>query len=562
MKSRMYTFNISLILILALTLLTGCGAPAAPAAPAATTAPAAPAAPAATTAPAAPAAPAATTAPAAPAAPAAPVAQTEEVVVLLAGEPATLDWQMHTDLNAHTVDRQIFDTLLRRDRNTLEVVPHLAESFTLVNDTTWEFKLRKGVKFHNGEDFNAAAAKFSIDRMLDPESKATGRANVKLIDHTDIIDDYTIQIVTSAPFPLLPKRLVSAETGTVPMIPPKYFEEKGADYFASHPVGTGPFKFVEWKKDEYVKLEANNDWFGGAPAIKTLFFKPVPEPATRVAALLSGQADIAAGIAPEDLDKINNSGVATVKTSPRANWVINIMVTNYVTPGPWTDVRVRQALNYAVDMDTIIATLLGGNAKRIGYSLEPDAFGFDPSIQWYGYDPEKAKQLLAEAGYADGFEMVLNAPNHRYINDVEIANAVANYWGKIGVKTEVKVWEQSVYVTKWRVKELQPAFITAWGGSGLLDGDLLTNAYHTESAISIFSNKELDGYLNEAAATMDEAKRKELYSKAQQLIFEEAPSVQSWQPSVFFGVSNNMDWDPWIGTTIFLAQPDYKAAKK
>ena len=491
-----------------------------------------------------------------------PAAPTGEVVVLLQGEPATLDWIMHADLNAHNVDRQIFDTLLRRDRKTLELKPHLAESYRLVNDTTWEFKLRKDVKFHNGEPFNAAAVKFSVERIVNPDTKAPGRANVKLIDHVDIIDDYTVNIVTSAPFPLLPVRMVSAESGCVAMMPPKYFAEKGADYFATHPVGTGPFKLVEWKKDEYIKLEANTEYFGGMPAFKTLTFKPVPEPATRVSALLAGQADIVAGITPEDVDKIEKSGVARVKESPMGNWVINIMVTNYKMDGPWQDKRVRQAMNYAVDMQTIVKTILQGRATVVGYSLEPQAFGFNPNIKWYPYDPEKAKKLLSEAGYPNGFSMVLHCPNRRYPNDIEIANAVAQYWGKVGIKTEVKVWEQSVYTTKWRNKELLPAFIVAWGGSGLLDGDLLTNAYHTDASLSIFSNKQLDDLLNQAIATNDQAKRKELYFKAQELIYDEAPSVQSWQPATLFGVSNKFDWEPWIGSTIFLVQEDYKAAKK
>jgi len=143
-----------------------------------------------------------------------------------------------------------------------------------------------------------------------------------------------------------------------------------------------------------------------------------------------------------------------------------------------------------------------------------------------------------------------------------MAQAVASYWDKVGVKTEVKVWEQSVYVTKWRVKELQPAFVVAWGAAGLLDGVLLTNAYHTEASLSIFSNKDLDDLLNKAAATMDPAKRKDLYWKAQELIYDEAPSVQSYQLQSLMGVSKRLDWEPWISYQLFFILEDYKAAVK
>jgi peptide/nickel transport system substrate-binding protein len=254
--------------------------------------------------------------------------------------------------------------------------------------------------------------------------------------------------------------------------------------------------------------------------------------------------------------------VAAVKPAPLGNWVLNLMVTNYVMKGPWTDKRVRQALNYAVDMQTVLKSLYAGGAKVVGYSLEPEAFGFNPNVKWYPYDPAKAKKLLADAGYPNGFSMTLHVPNHRYPNDVEMAQAVAAYWEKVGVKTEVKVWEQSLYVTKWRVKELEPAFVITWGGAGLLDGDLLTNAYHTDASLSIFSNKDLDDLLNKAAATMDPAKRKELYWKAQELIYDEAPSVQSFQLQVLMGVSQRLDWKPWISYELFFILEDYKAAVK
>ena len=387
-------------------------------------------------------------------------AQPKPVVVIQSGEAATLDWHMHCDKNAHEPDRQIFDTLLRRNPKTLQLEGNLAESWRTVNDTTWQFKLKRNVKFHNGEPFDAAAVKFSIERMLNPKQGAPGRTSIATIDHVDVVDPYTVNVVTKAPFPLLPVRMSPGHCGTVGIVPPKYLAQVGDAGFAVKPVGTGPFKFVEWVKDERLVLEANKDYHRGAPAIDRLIFRPVPELTTRVAALVSGQADLVSDIPPDQTGKIQSSGNAHVEISSLGGFVIMVKMTNYLMPGPWQDVRVRKAINYAIDMDTIIKTVLEGYGVVLGVPLEKEAFGFNPNIKWYGYDPERAKALLREAGYANGFEMTLHAPNRRYMNDIEVMQAMAQMLSKVGIKAKVEVWEQSVYTTKWRKRELLPAYMT------------------------------------------------------------------------------------------------------
>jgi len=173
-------------------------------------------------------------------------AQQKPVVVVQSGEAATLDWHMHCDKNAHEPDRQIFDTLLRRNLKTLQLEGNLAESWKLLNDTTWQFKLRRDVKFHNGEPFDAAAVKFSIERMLNPQQAAPGRTSIATIDHVEVVDPLTVNVVTKNPFPLLPVRMSPGHCGTVGIVPPKYVAQVGDAGFAVKPVGTGPYKFVEW----------------------------------------------------------------------------------------------------------------------------------------------------------------------------------------------------------------------------------------------------------------------------------------------------------------------------
>jgi peptide/nickel transport system substrate-binding protein len=479
-------------------------------------------------------------------------AQQRPVVVVQSGEAATLDWHMHCDKNAHEPDRQIFDTLLRRNLKTLQLEGNLAESWRLVNDTTWQFKLRRGLKFHNGESFDATAVKFSIERMLNPQQAAPGRTSIATIDRVEIIDPLTVNVITKAPFPLLPVRMSPGHCGTVGILPPKYVAQVGDAGFAVKPVGTGAYKFVEWVKDERLVLEANKDYHRGAPAIDRLVFRPIPELTTRVAALLSGQADLVSDVPPDQVPKVKASGIARTEVSTLGGFIIMIKITNYLMPGPWQDARVRKAINYAIDMDTIIKTVLEGHGQVLGVPLEKEAFGFNPNIKWYGYDPERAKVLLREAGHPNGFEMTLHVPNRRYMNDIEVVQAMAQMLAKVGIKAKVEVGEQSVYTQKWRRRELLPAYMTAWGGAGIFDGDLLVNSLHSKSALAIHKNEALDKILEEAQGSNDAEKRKALYWKAQEMIYEDAPIIKAYQQAHIFGISNRLDWTPWIDNMLFL----------
>src|SRR5256714_3499147 len=192
--------------------------------------------------------------------------QPKPVIVVQSGEAATLDWHMHCDKTAHEPDRQIFDTLLRRDLKTLKLEGSLAESWRLLNETTWQFKLRRGIKFHNGEPLDAAAVKYSIERMLNPKQGAPGRTSIATIDHVDVVDASTVNVVTSKPFPLLPVRMSPGHCGTVGIVPPKYIEQVGDAGFAVKPVGTGPYRLVRWGKDQGPVLQAKPDYQRRVPA--------------------------------------------------------------------------------------------------------------------------------------------------------------------------------------------------------------------------------------------------------------------------------------------------------
>ena len=224
-----------------------------------------------------------------------------QVVVAQGVDPTTLDPHWHEETPAYNVLLNIYDTLLFRDKN-LNIIPWLATSWKLVNPTTWEFKLRQGVKFHNGEEFDAEAVKYSLDRLRDPELKNRQAANFRLVTSVDVVDKFTVRITTSKPFPTLENQL--ALRGAI--VAPKHFKGKDKVFADRNPVGTGPYKFVRWAKDEQIVLEANPQWWGGAPKVKTLIFRPIPEHAVRVAALQAGEVDVAVNIPPHLVPIIDN----------------------------------------------------------------------------------------------------------------------------------------------------------------------------------------------------------------------------------------------------------------
>ncbi len=218
----------------------------------------------------------------------------KDTVVVAQGVDATsLDSMGYTDAPSINVRLNIYDTLLQRDVN-LKIEPLLAESYKLIDDLTWEFKLRKGVKFHNGEDFNAAVVKFNLERLADPKNKLPQTFLIGVLNRVDIVNDYTVRVITRNPFPTLDARLCLFGG----MIAPKFLQEKGPAYLATHPVGTGPYKFVKWVKDDEIVLEAFDHYWRGTPKIKRVVFKPIPEATTRVASLQTGETDIIVNVPP------------------------------------------------------------------------------------------------------------------------------------------------------------------------------------------------------------------------------------------------------------------------
>src|SRR6266568_6852336 len=372
---------------------------------------------------------------------AAPAAPAGKVVIAQGVDPTTLDIMNQQETPASVVGRHIFEMLMERDQN-LKLVPALAAELPkLVSPQVWEVKLRRGVKFHNGEDFTSESVKFSLERAKDSKMRAS--SNFRPIDRVEIVDPYTVRVHTSKPWPIFAVMMNAPQTA---MYPPKAYAGKESAEISKNPIGTGPYKFVRWSKDEEIVLEANPSYWRGAARIKSVVFRPIPDDAVRVAALQNGEGDVAVNIPPHLATIIANHPKLFLTTAPSVRTIQLMYYTHQYDaqhklvgpyPGPTADKRVRWAMNYAVDVDDIIKNVLDGKAQRVGLMLTDRHFGFDPAVKPLKQDLAKSKQLLAEAGFPGGLEITLNSPQGRYVRDKEVAEAIAGQLSKAGIRTTV-----------------------------------------------------------------------------------------------------------------------------
>src|SRR5215831_4868479 len=298
-------------------------------------------------------------------------AATPGTVIIAQGvDPTTLDPMNHQETPAANLAVNIFDTLLERDAD-LKIAPLLAESYKNVSPTVWEFKLRKGIAFHNGEPVDAEAVKFSLERLVDPKLKLRGASPFAPLSHVEVVDALTVRIHTKSPWPILDTMMSVSQPA---ILPPKYYREKDGAFVGKNPVGSGPYKFVRWVKDDRIELAANEQYWRGAPKVKKLVFRPIPDDAVRVAALQNGEIDIAVNIPPHLANVIGNHPKLFLSTAPSVRTIQLLYYTHQYDgqhklvgayAGPVADKRVRQAMTYAVDVDEIIKTVLDGKGIRV-----------------------------------------------------------------------------------------------------------------------------------------------------------------------------------------------------
>ncbi|WP_226526504.1 ABC transporter substrate-binding protein [Metabacillus niabensis] len=454
------------------------------------------------------------------------------------GDSTSLDPITTTEGETFKVTENIFETLLEYGEQDTTLHPGLAESWEVSDDAlTYTLKLRQGVKFHDGTDFNADAVVFNFNRWMsgnaDDFPYYTMFGGFKgeeghVIKEIKALDEYTVEFTLNRPQAPFLKNLAMSPFG---IASPTAVEEYGDD-FRKNPVGTGAFKFVEWKQNDRIVLEKNESyWMEGFPKLNQVIFRVIPENTARLNALTNGEIDL--------MDGVNNSDEATVTNNDQLQLIerpsMNVGYLGFTTNRPPFDNKlVRQALNHAIDKQGIIDAFYGGKAEAAKNPMPPSIEGYNNEIEDYPYDLEKAKELLAEAGYPDGFDMDLWAmPVARpYMPEgMKVAEVIQASFAEIGVKAEIQSVDWATYLEKAAKGEFD-AYMLGWTGDNgdpdnflytLLDKDSIgSNNY------SYYSNDELHDVLINAQKETEQDKRNELYKQAQEIIHEDAP----WVPLV------------------------------
>lgn len=476
-----------------------------------------------------------------------------ELVIVRPSDAVSLDANFETTAPGAWVFGNVIEPLITLNAD-MEIEPRLATSWDFVEPNRLRFELREGVTFHDGTPFNAEAVKFSWDRALfaDPPGRWASLAGP--ISAVEVVDEYTVDIVTEEPYGPLLLTSTMVYTGVVS---PAAVEEHGEDY-GRNPVGTGPFEFVEWRTNERIVLEANEDYWRGAPSLDRVVFRVVPEEGARMLALRTGEAHMVLNPAPADLPGLEADPDFDVAAATGLR--VFYLGFNLAVP-PADDVLVRQAIHHAIDVPLIVEAVLEGAATVPTSVISPGVLGYSDMglLEKYPHDPEQAQALLEEAGYSLGPDGVFQKDGEpltvtmlpasgRYLKDREVAEVVQEFLSRIGIRAELDIFEWSTTFTMMREAELDyPMFTFGWLTT-TADGDYtFYSNYHSEEVPPAswnrwqYSNPRVDELLEAARASVDTEEREALYDEVQQILAEDLPAIPIYNTIEAYAISSNVE---------------------
>jgi peptide/nickel transport system substrate-binding protein len=447
--------------------------------------------------------------------------------------PATLDPHLNNSGISFATYFQLFEGLTNITADGT-VEPALATSWKYVDETTLEVQVRRGVTFHNGEPFDASVVKWNIERIIDPRTRAIVKGRIPTVDHVDVVDPYRARIVLKAPAALLVKALA-----VVFMIPPRYFAAQGGTPgFVRHPVGTGPFRYVEGAPGDHIRFAANDRYWRGAPRLATVEYRNIPEDGARVAALQSGQVDMIQNLPVINVEQIRAAGFQIAEAYMSRMHVINFMIP--IVP-QLKDKRIRQALNYAVDKAALVSRVMRGHAKLSqGQLVGEDGFGYNPRVKAYPYDPAKARQLLAAAG-ASRLALTCFVTQGAYIQDTTTMEAVAGFFKAVGVHVTLQPIEFSAMSQRFFANTLTGLNLQGMNYFPAEDADFVFANYRSDAVARMYDSQIFDQALNTSEQELDVQRRLALLQNIDVLLYDDPPVVYLFQPPDLFGVSKRVD---------------------
>ncbi len=456
-----------------------------------------------------------------------------ELRVGMGALPPTLDPHLNASGISFATYYQIWDGLTNINFDG-ELEPALVTEWGYINDLTYEVKLREGVTFHNGEPFDAETVKWNIERIVDPEQRSAIRSRLTTVDHVEVVDPLTARLILNAPSAVLDRALA-----VVFMIPPHYFEEVGgSEGFVTAPVGTGPFAYVDGAPGDFIQFEANQNYWGGAPLLSSVRYLAIPEGGARLAALQSGQVDMIQNVPLFNIEQLESEGF-TIEES-----VMSRMHVVHMMPGLNTqlaDKRIRQAFNYAVDNDLLVESVMQGHAAvSQGQMVGPDGVGFHPQLAAYPYDPDRARELLEEAGVGD-IEITVWTTEGSYIGDRDTNQAVAGFLEEIGVTTNLETIEFATFAERLNADTLDGLNMQGMNYFPMKDAYfVLSNYGPTRSYNSIYNNAEFDEVLTASLEELDPEARLALLHQASEIFHDDPPVIFLFQPPDIFALSDRV----------------------
>ncbi|SDL05276.1 glutathione ABC transporter substrate-binding protein [Natronincola ferrireducens] len=440
------------------------------------------------------------------------------LVVAQGADPKSLDPQATTDAPAGRVSSQIFENLVEQDED-MNVVPGLAESWDIVDGNTYVFHLRKGVKFHNGEELTANDVMYTFKRAAASPHAKSIMATID-VEECKVLDENTFEMKLSKPFGPI---LAHLAHNVLAIVNEKAIVEAG-DAAGQKPVGTGPYKFSKWATGDRIELTRNDEYWGEKAKIKDIVIRTIPETASRTIELETGGIDVAIDVLPNDISRIEENPNTSISRSP--DFSTNFIVLT-CTQGPLQDVRVRQAINMAVNTDAIINVVYQGTGTKGSGPMSPTIWAHNSNIPQYEYNVEKAKQLLADAGYADGMKLSITTSDHQ--QRVDTCEMLQNQLKAVGIDLEISVMEWGAFLEKVYAGSLE-MFALGWSAATGDPDYALYSQYHSSNHgesgnMAFYTNEDVDALLDKGRDATDENERKEAYLKAQELIMKDAPCI-------------------------------------
>lgn len=477
-----------------------------------------------------------------------PILAKDVIVVDNVQEPSTLDPHRQWNPDSYTVYRNIYDNLVTRDASGA-IAPQVAVTWEALSDTEMKFTLRDDITFHDGSVLTADDVVYSVKRITNPEFKSPQLGQFSKIIDAVANGPHSVTLTTDGPYPVLLAQLVKLS-----IVSAAYAEKVGDEQLNLSPMGSGPYKFVEWRKGVKVVLERNDNYWRGKPPFATVEFVAVPDAATRIADLRTGKADLIVGLNPDDALQLQGAGSVEVRSAPTER--IGYFMMN-VQHGPLMDKRVRQAVAHSINRQLIIDALLGGYSQVANQLLTPAHFGYIEGLEWYDHDPDKARALLAEAGFGDGLEIeIITAPPF----DQRIIQAIQQQLSDVGVTLKISMSDMSTFLGRRRAdpEGFGDTVFGRWSCACQDADGVLYAMFHSGSVWSKYANPELDKYLEAGRSTLDDAKRMAAYREAHRVIFEEAPSIPLYQAAAIYGANSALKWSPTANESVFVMDMTWK----